>query len=84
MELFGCEFKIIKEFKPIYKKIGDYEAFYVHEKDGKFEYEILDDLFGQPSPANWDKSSYAKLMRSIASDELQKLIDSGIIEISED
>ena len=81
MELFGLEFRLIKEFTPIYKKIGDYEAFYAHEKDGKFEYEILDDLFGQPSPANWDDSSYAKLMRSIASDELKRLVSEGIIEI---
>ena len=81
MELFGLEFRLIKEFKPIYKKIGDYEAFYAHEKDGKFEYEILDNLFGQPSPANWDDSSYAKLIRSIASDELKRLVSEGIIEI---
>ena len=81
MELFGLEFRLIKEFKPIYKKIGNYEAFYAHEKDGKFEYEILDDLFGQPSPANWDDSSYAKLIRSIASDELKRLVSEGIIEI---
>lgn len=79
--MFGKEFKVIKEFKPIYKKISDYEAFYAYEKDGKFEYEILDDLFGQPSPANWDKSSYAKLMRSIVSDELKRLVSEGIIEI---
>lgn len=81
MGLFGLEFRLIKDIKPIYKKIGDYEAFYAHEKDGKFEYEILDDLFGQPSPANWDDSSYAKLMRSIASDELKRLVSEGIIEI---
>lgn len=81
MNLFGCEFKVIKEFRIIYKKIGDYEAFYAYEKDGKLEYEILDDLFGQPSPANWDRSSYAKLMRSIASDELEKLMNEGIIKL---
>ena len=79
--MFGSEFKIIKEFKPVFKMIGKYEEFYAYEKDGEFEYGILDSVFGQPSPANWDESSYAKLMRSIASDELQKLIDDGIIEI---
>ena len=82
--MFGKKFRVVKELKPIYKKIGDFEALYAYEKNGELEYEILDDLFGQPSPANWDESSYAKLMRSIASDELQKLLDEGIIEISED
>ena len=82
--MFGKNFIVVKELKPIYKKIGDFEALYVYEKNGELEYEILDDLFGQPSPANWDESSYAKLMRSIVSDELQKLIDEGVIKISED
>ena len=83
--MFGKEFKVLKiPMDAIYQSIGKYEVFYAHEKNGMLEYEILDKLFGQPSPANWDKSSYAKLMRSIASDELQKLIDNGIIEISED
>ena len=82
--MFGNKFRVIKDFKPIYKRIGDFEVFYAYEKNGKLEYEILDDLFGQPSPANWDKSSYAKLLRSIVSSDLQRLIDENIIEILED
>ena len=82
--MFGKEFKVVKEFKPIFKKLGDYEEFYAYEKDGELEYGILDPTFGQLSPANWDKSSYAKLMRSIASDYLQKMIDEGKIELLED
>lgn len=83
--MFGKEFKVLQlPMVVVYQPIGKYEIFYAHEKNGMLEYEILDDLFGQPSPANWDDSPYAKLMRSIASDELQKLIDNGIIEISGD
>lgn len=81
--LFGKEFKVIKDFDPIFRRLGDYEEFYAYNKDGELEYEILDPSFGQPSPANWDNSSYAKLMRSIASDLLQNMIDGGIIEISD-
>ena len=80
--MFGKEFKVLKiPMNAIYQSIGNYEVFYAHEKNGILEYEILDKLFGQPSPANWDDSSYAKLMRSIASDELKRLVSEGIIEI---
>lgn len=80
--MFGKEFKVLKiPMDAIYQSIGKYEVFYAHEKNGILEYEILDKLFGQPSPANWDDSSYAKLMRSIASDELKRLVSEGIIEI---
>lgn len=82
--MFGKEFRVVKEFEPVFKNIGKYEEFYAYEKDGELEYGILDPTFGQPSPANWDKSSYAKLMRSIASDYLQKMIDEGKIELLED
>lgn len=80
--MFGKEFKVLKiPMDAIYQSIGKYEVFYAREKNGILEYEILDKLFGQPSPANWDDSSYAKLMRSIASDELKRLVSEGIIEI---
>ena len=82
--MFGKEFRVAKEFEPIFLNIGRYEEFYAYEKEGELEYGILDPIFGQPSPANWDKSSYAKLMRSIASDYLQKMIDEGKIELLED
>ena len=79
--MFGKEFRVLEmPMTVVYQPIGKYEIFYAHEKNGMLEYEILDGLFGQPSPANWDKSSYAKLMRSIASDYLQKMIDEGKIE----
>jgi hypothetical protein len=78
--MFGKEFRVVKEFEPIFKNIGGYEEFYAYEKDGKLEYGILDPVFGQPSPANWDESSYAKLMRSIASGYLQQMLDEDKIE----
>ena len=80
--MFGKEFKVLQlPMVVVYQPIGKYEIFYAHEKNGMLEYEILDGLFGQPSPANWDDSAYAKLMRSIASDELKRLVSEGIIEI---
>jgi hypothetical protein len=79
--MFGKEFRVVKEFEPIFKNIGKYEEFYAYEKDGKLEYGILDPMFNQPSPANWDKSSYAKLMRSISGDYLKNMVEAGIIEI---
>ena len=81
--VFGKEFIVVKEFESIFKKIGDYEEFYAYEKDGELEYGILDSLFGQPSPANWDESPYAELMRNKASDYLQKMIDDGVIKMKE-
>jgi hypothetical protein len=82
--LFGKRFEVINDIEPIFKRMGNYEEFYAFNKDGELEYEILDPIFGQPSPANWDKSSYAKLMRSIASDFLQEMIDKGNIKLLED
>lgn len=82
--MFGSEFKIIKEFKPVFKMIGKYEEFYAYEKDGKFEYGILDSVFGQPSPANWDESEYAQLMRKKASEILQKMIEENIMKLIEE
>ena len=82
--MFGSEFKIIKEFKPVFKMIGKYEEFYAYEKDGKFEYGILDSVFGQPSPANWDETEYAQLMRKKASEILQKMIEENIMKLIEE
>ncbi len=82
--MFGEEFKVVKEFEPIFKKIGKYEEFYAYEKDGNLEYGILDPVFGQPSPANWDDSSYAKLMRNKVNDYLQEMVDSNIIKLLEE
>lgn len=80
--MFGKRFKVLKiPMEVVYEPIGKYEVFYAYEKEGELEYEILDGMFGQPSLANWDKSSYAKLMRSIASDYLKDMVNQGVIEI---
>lgn len=81
--MFGKDFEVIKEFKPVFKMIGKYEEFYAYEKDGEFEYGILDSAFGQPSPANWDESEYAQSMRKKASEILQKMIEANVIKLME-
>ena len=80
--MFGKESKVLKEFKPIFKNIGDNypECFYAYEKDGMLEYCIIDDNFGQPSPANYSDTDYAKKLRNRSSDILKELIESGYIE----
>lgn len=83
--MFGKEFKVLQlPMVVVYQPIGKYEIFYAHEKNGMLEYEILDGLFGQPSPANWDESEYAQLMREKSSDLLEEMIEKGIIELLED
>ena len=83
--MFGKQFKVLVEnMAVVYRPIGKFEIFYAHEKDGMLEYEIIDNAFGQPSPANWDTSSYAQMMRSIVEDYLQNMIDENIIELLED
>lgn len=80
--MFGKEFKVLQlPMVVVYQPIGKYEVFYAHEKDGVLLYEIIDGLFGQPSPANWDNSEYAQLMREKSSKLLQGMVDKGIIEI---
>ena len=79
--LFGEDFEVIKELEAIFKKIGKYEEFYAYEKDGKLEYEILDTVFCQPSPANWHEGEYAQHMREKSSKILQDLLDDGYIKI---
>jgi hypothetical protein len=80
--MFGKEFRVLEmPMTVIYQPIGKYEIFYAHEKDGMLEYEIIDGLFGQPSPANWDESEYAQLMREKSSKLLQGMLDKGIIEL---
>ena len=80
--MFGKEFRVLEmPMTVIYHPIGKYEIFYAHEKDGMLEYEIIDGLFGQPSPANWDESEYAQLMREKSSKLLQGMLDKGIIEL---
>ena len=45
------------------------------------KYEIIDDNFGQPSPANYHNGEYAKKLRKRSSDILQKLINEGYTEL---
>ena len=80
--MFGKEFKVLKELPRIYKKVGDgySEYFLAYEKNGLLEYCILDDDFGQPSPANTHKGDYAKKLRSRSSDILENLVKEGYIE----
>lgn len=82
--MFGKKFKVLKSFGTIYKRIGDYEFAYIYGYKGNIKYEIIDDLFGQPSPANWDDSCYAKQMRNKMEEELQHLLDLGFIELLEE
>ena len=83
--MFGKDFKVLQiPMVDVYKAISKYEAFYAYEKNGMLEYEIIDDLFGQPSPANWDDSGYAHLMRAEASEILQKMIEANVIKLMED
>ena len=79
--LFGENFKVIKEFEPIFKMIGKYEEFYAFEKNGELEYCILEYRFGQPSLSNWDDGPHACMMRGYAEEILQEFVDNGNIEI---
>ena len=71
--MFGKEFK----------KVGDNypEYFWAYEKNGELDYCIMDDNFGQPSPANTHKGEYAKKLRDRSSKILEGLIKEGYIEL---
>lgn len=79
--LFGKKFIVLKELPNIFKKVGDNypEYFWAYEENGELEYCIMDDNFGQPSPANHHDGIYAKKLRQRSSDILQELIDDGYI-----
>lgn len=81
--MFGKEFKVIKELPSVFKKVGDNypEYFYAYEKEGKLEYCIIDDNFGQPSPANYSDTEYAKKLRLRSSEILSDLVVKGCIEV---
>lgn len=82
--MFGKEFEVLEEFPIIFQPIGKYEIFHAVNKNGILEYEIIDGVFGQPSPANWDTSDYAELMRKKSSNILQKLVDEGKLKLLEE
>lgn len=87
---YGAAFKVVKEMKFIYKMIGEgqyaSECFMAKEKDGMLDYCIMDDRFGQPSPADSlkCKTPYAIKMRHKACEILVDLLNDGIIEPIED
>ena len=80
--MFGKKFKVLKEFKPIHRTVGDnyLESFSVYVKNGKLEYCIVDDNFGQPSPVNYCDTNYAKKLRNRSSKILEGLVKLGYIE----
>ena len=81
--MFGKEFKVLKELPRIFKKVGDNypEYFLAYEENGLLEYCILDDNFGQPSPANYHDGDYAKKLRKRSSNILADLMKEGYIEL---
>lgn len=83
--MFGKEFKVLKELPCIFKRVGDNypECFWAYEEDGKLEYCIIDDNFGQPSPANYCDTKYAKKLRDRSGKILETLIEDGYISIIE-
>lgn len=80
--LFGKEFKVLKELPTVYYLVGDGypEYFQAHEKEGSLEYCIIDDNFGQPSPANYDDSPYAIKLRTRSEEILRDLEKEGYIK----
>lgn len=80
--LFGKEFKVLKELPKVYRKVGDGypEYFYAYEKNGKLEYNILDENFMQPSPAMYDFSPYAEKLRIRSEEILRELEREGYIK----
>ena len=84
--LFGKEFIVLVEELPtVYRKVGDdySEYFLGHKEKNEFEYMIIDDNFGQPSPANWCDTSYAKKLQVRSGKILQELINEGYIKLKE-
>lgn len=81
--MFGKKFKVTKEFNPIYEKVGDNypEYFWAYEEDGVLEYYIMDDMFGMPSPANSNDSTYSIKLRDRSSKILDRLMKEGYIKI---
>ena len=55
-------------------------VFMLMKKDKMLEYCIIDDNFGQPSPANYCDTNYAKKLRDRSSKILEDLVKSGHIE----
>ena len=82
-KLFGKKFQVLEKLPNIFEKVGDNypEYFFAYEKDELLEYCIIDDNFGQPSPANTHSGEYAKKLRNRSSDILKDLINKGYIKL---
>ena len=80
--LFGKKFKVLQELPKVYHLVGDGypEYFYAKEHDGDLLYAIIDDNFGQPSPANDDDSPYAIKLRTRSEEILRDLEAKGYIQ----
>ena len=52
-----------------------------YEENGELDYCIMDDNFGQPSPANTHNGEYAQKLRDRSSKILEGLIKEGYIEL---
>lgn len=80
--LFGKDFKVLQPLPRVYKRVGDGypEYFWAYEKDGKLDYCIIDDNFGQPSPANRSDTPYAIKLRTRSEEILRDLVNNGYIK----
>ena len=80
--LFGKKFKVLRELPKVFRKVGDGypEYFIAFEDDGKLIYCIIDDNFGQPSPANDSDSPYAEKLRTRSEEILRELEREGYIK----
>lgn len=80
--LFGKKFVVLKELPTIFRLVGDGypEYFYATEEMGELEYCIMDDNFGQPSPANYENSPYADKLRTRSDEILRELEKQGYIK----
>lgn len=79
--LFGKRFRVIREFPKVFRLIGDgYPEYFIAYGDcGQLYYGIFDDSFGQPSPANFDDSPYAKKLKTRSEEILRELEREGYI-----
>ena len=84
--MFGRRFKVLKELPSIFVKVGDEypEYFYAYDENGELEYYIIDNNFGQPSPANTHEGEYAKKLRNRSSKILENLMKDGYIEFNKE
>ena len=51
-----------------------------YDENGELEYYIIDNNFGQPSPANTHDGEYARMLRYRSSNILKDLVKNGYIE----